>query len=981
MRENRVWSFDPFRLDIGNEQLWHGQEVLRLTRKTFAVLRYLVEHPGQLVTKDEIFAAVWPMTAVGDAVLAVCIRDIRQALGDSPRKPQFIETVYGRGYRFLVPVTVAGDTLARHNAILRSSLAPDTSPPSPICLVGREAEYTQLQQGFKKALHGERQVVFITGEAGIGKTTLIEAFVERVAADEAVWLGHGQCVDQYGAGEAYLPLLEALGRLCRTPGNGYLRPLLQRCAPSWLLQMPALLSAVELETLRHHAYGATQARMLRELAEAVDMLTAERPLVLVLEDLHWSDDATLAWLACVARRQEKARLLIIGTYRPVEARMCAHPVLTVVQELLQHGQGEELRLAYLTEPAVETYLMGRFARPSFLHHLARAIHQRTSGNPLFMVTVVDALVRQGILHEAPEGWALLGTLEEVTARVPESLRQLIEQQLSQISLADQAMLEAASVVGAVFSVAAVAAGMQHEEIDVETRCEALARREQLICARGIETWPDGTITARYGFIHALYHEVLYHRVSSGRRVRLHQRIGIRKEAGYAKRAREIAAELAVHFECGRDARRALQYWQYAGDNMLQRCAHREAIACYQHALDVLQQCPASRDHDQQAIDIHFAIYRAGVPLGAYDRIMTVLREAESLAESLADQGRLGQLCSRLSYACRVMGNYDQAMTYARRGIAIGETLGDGAVQAQAMYRLGQAYRILGDYQRASTCLRHIVHTHQGKAGQDNLYGFPSVFARAQLALCLAERGEFAEGIAHGAEGVRTAEAVNNPFGRIVSYGGIGGLYLRQGAFPDAIRVLDCAFDLCRHWDMLDWFSTIATFLGTAYSLAGHVAAALPLLEQAVEQGRTLGKKAGQAFVMASLGEVYLRAGRAVDALDHARQALELSQAYKERGAQAWSLRLLGEITAQVNPLEVEPSRTHYQQALTLANELGMRPLQAHCHQGLGTLYSQTGASAQARAKLATAMAMYCEMEMTFWLPKTEAVLTAVEGKA
>jgi hypothetical protein len=170
----------------------------------------------------------------------------------------------------------------------------------------------------------------------------------------------------------------------------------------------------------------------------------------------------------------------------------------------------------------------------------------------------------------------------------------------------------------------------------------------------------------------------------------------------------------------------------------------------------------------------------GVPLGAYGHIMAVLREAESLTESLADQGRLGQLCSRLSYACRVTGSYDQAIAYARRGIAIGEMLGDGAVQVQATYRLGQAYRILGDYQRMSTCLRRIVHTHQGGADQDNLYGFPSVFVRAQLALCLAERGEFAEGIAHDVKGVRMAEVVNNPFGRIVSYGGIGGLYLRRG---------------------------------------------------------------------------------------------------------------------------------------------------------------------------------------------------------
>ncbi len=359
--------------------------------------------------------------------------------------------------------------------------------------------------------------------------------------------------------------------------------------------MPALLSAEELASLPTRVHEATQARMLRELAEALDVITAERPLILVLEDLHWSDDSTLAWLAYVARRRGPARLLIIGTYRPVEAMVRTHPVLTAVQELLQHKQAEELQLAYLTEAAVETYLVSRFIRHRFPGHFAQAMHQRTNGNPLFMVTVVDAFIQQGILDERAEGWTLQGALEDVAASVPENLRQLIEQQLLQVSPADQAVLEAASVVGAAFSVAAVAAGIQQEEVDVETRCEALAQRGQFIRSQDTEVWPDGTIAARYGFIHALYQEVLYHRVSSGQRIRLHQRSGQRKEVAYGERANEIATELAVHFRGGRDARRASRYWRHAGDNMLQRHAHHEAIACYDNALDMLQQLPASRD--------------------------------------------------------------------------------------------------------------------------------------------------------------------------------------------------------------------------------------------------------------------------------------------------------------------------------------------------------------------------------------------------
>ncbi len=940
-------------MDLANEHLCRGTEVIRLRPKTFAVLRYLTAHAGQLVTKDELLTMIWPETVVSEAALTVCIGELRQALGDNAKPPTFIETVHRRGYRFKARLTMAMPSEA---AAERDGDSRPFTHSHGMSLVGRDTELNCLNRCLTAALQGERQMVFITGEAGIGKTTLIEAFVERVAADADVWLGRGQCVDQYGVGEAYLPLLEALGRLCRSSGDRF-RPLLYQYALSWLLQMPALLSAEELASLPTRVHEATQARMLRELAEALDVITAERPLILVLEDLHWSDDSTLAWLAYVARRRGSARLLI-------------------VQELLQHKQAEELQLAYLTEAAVETYLVSRFIRHRFPGHFAQAMHQRTNGNPLFMVTVVDALIQQGILDERAEGWTLQGALEDVAASVPENLRQLIEQQLLQVSPADQAVLEAASVVGAAFSVAAVAAGIQQEEVDVETRCEALARRGQFIRSQDTEVWPDGTIAARYGFIHTLYQEVLYHRVSSGQRIRLHQRIGQRKEVAYGERANEIATELAVHFRGGRDARRASRYWRHAGDNMLQRHAHHEAIACYDNALDMLQQLPASRDRDEQVFEMYFAIYRACVPIAAYDRIMAVLREAERLAEDLADQDRLGQLCSRLSYACRVMGDYHQAAAYARRGIAIGKALGNDMIQVYSTYRLGQAYQTLGDYQRASTCFRDIVDGHTGVVSQDNLYGFPSVFARAQLSLCLAERVKFDEGLARGMEAVRIAETVDSPFARIVSYGGLGGLYLRQGAVTDAIRILERALDLCRLWDMLDWFPTIATFLGTGHALAGNIDEAWRRLEQAMEQRQALGNQTDQAFVLIALGEVYLRAGRVTEALDQAREAHDVAHVNQERGTQAWSLWLLGEITSQTQPLVAEPAQTHYQHALGLASELDMRPLQAHCHHGLGELYSRTWQSQQAQAEFACASALYREAKMTFWLRRLEAVINS-----
>ena len=326
------------------------------------------------------------------------------------------------------------------------------------------------------------------------------------------WHSRGQCIEQHGVGEAYLPLLEALGRLGRAPQGSRLMSLLQQQAPSWLLHLPSLVSPEAFEALQRRAGSTTRERMLRELAEAIEVLTVEQPLVLVLEDLHWSDAATLDWLAYVARRREAARLLVLGTYRPVEAIVRQHPVHALTQELRLHGQATEVILSYLSAAAVATYLAQRFGDNALPAALTRVLHQRTNGNPLFLATVVDELVQREVVRHEPTGWTLVGTLDTAVRGVPASLQQLMEQQFAQLSPTEQVLLEAASVAGMEFVAAAVAAGMDVMVDTVEMQCAALARRGQFVQARGSVDWPDGTVTARYGFRHALYRDFLYERV-------------------------------------------------------------------------------------------------------------------------------------------------------------------------------------------------------------------------------------------------------------------------------------------------------------------------------------------------------------------------------------------------------------------------------------------------------------------------------------
>ena len=308
--------------------------VLRPT--PFAILRYLREHPDRLITKEELLEAIWPDTYVSATVLKGYIQQIRKALGDHPREPRFIETIQRRGYRFIARLSTPRPVLSPESRVLSVPPTPNPQSLSPR-LVGRDEELAHLQAWCETAQRGTRQVVFVTGEAGIGKTALVEAFLERLLrhshpdGHSGVWVTYGHCREHFGAGEAYQPVLEALARLCREPDGERCVAILKHYAPTWLGQMPWLLSVTEQEELQRRLMGTTRAQMLREMAEAIEALTTQMTLVLVLEDLHWSDRATLDFLASVAQRQEGARLLLIGTYRPGDVSVTGHPRKNVVR--------------------------------------------------------------------------------------------------------------------------------------------------------------------------------------------------------------------------------------------------------------------------------------------------------------------------------------------------------------------------------------------------------------------------------------------------------------------------------------------------------------------------------------------------------------------------------------------------------------------------------------------------------------------------
>ncbi len=570
--------FGSFRLDTANQCLRHGETRVALTPKAFGVLRYLVEHAGRLVTQDELLEALWPATYVNPAVLRKYILEIRRVLGDRPDTPTFIETLPKRGYQFVAPV-------------MDESVAGTLSTAGAKRIVGREPALAELGGYLSKARRNERQVVFITGEAGIGKTALADECERRARADApGIRIAHGQCVEGYGGLEAYYPVLEALGQLCRGPEGESVVRILAKQAPTWLVQFPALLNSKQRETLERQVLGATRERMLREIGEALETITSEEPLLLVLANLHWADASTIDFISAMARRRDPARLMLIGEYRPTSVESAQHPLDIVKQDLLVHQLCHEIAPKPLKQADVAEYLAIEAGDGVVLEGLAELIYRHTEGNPLYMVAVLEHMQDRDLITVENGRWQINTPLEKIDLEAPEGLRRMIEIQIEGLSEGEQRVLEAATLEGighTRFSVASRAALIDMEPQAFEDICETLCRRHRIVRGAGSVEFPDGTISACYEFVHTLYREVCYRRIAPGRRAQLHTRMGLWAEAHW-ERLDEAAVVMAGHFEEGGDWARAIKYLQLAAETAGRRFEPQQAADILGHALELVK---------------------------------------------------------------------------------------------------------------------------------------------------------------------------------------------------------------------------------------------------------------------------------------------------------------------------------------------------------------------------------------------------------
>lgn len=566
-RARQVFEFPPFALDLASGVLTReGSEVL-LRPKTFAVLAALVQRHGTLVSQESLMAAGWRGASGSAQALKNCIRELRGVLGDSARAPRFIRTTHGRGYRFIADV--AAPAGAATSAAAQASVA----------LVEREEPLAALESNLEKALGGARQLVFVNGEAGVGKSALVDTFIERYCVLPGVIAGRGQCIDQRGTGEAWLPVVDALLDACQRADFDALE-LLRTRAPAWYRRLP---QATERE--RHNPPG--EGSLLLHLDEALAAVAATHPLVLVFEDLQWADGATLELLSMFARRRSAAGVLIIATYRLEGVVGANHPLPGMKQELIVHRKCAEIALQPLSAAGIETFLeqhyMPRQGEPEQWRAFAHRLHARTSGNALFMTEQLKHLVERGCLHRDGGQWVLEQMVDCVLQEMPADLQLFIDEQINRLEASEREVLETASLVGPQFSARLIMDLIDVPRATIEGTCAKLAKRRTMLAFKEVKMLEDGDSVQIFRFLHDLHRESLASRVPPAARTRALRAIAERVEKLYADDTSPVYGELADLFEQCRQYHRAVHYYLLNARQLQRNGAGREARAALARA--------------------------------------------------------------------------------------------------------------------------------------------------------------------------------------------------------------------------------------------------------------------------------------------------------------------------------------------------------------------------------------------------------------
>ena len=835
--------------------------------------------------------------------------------------------------------------------------------------VGRAGELAAIRRAAERARAGHGQAVAVIGEPGVGKSRLFYELAD--SADVREWLILETGSVSLGKANALQPIRDLAMSLFQiderdAPARAEEKvgAALAALDPSLAAIQPAIQSLLDLPVRDPQWAALEPPQRLQHILDGVKLLLVRqsqaRPLLLIFENLHWIDAQTQSFLDSLIESLPAAHILLLVNYRPEYRHSWSNkPYYT------------QLRLTPLPAESAEQLLIGLVGDGTELSPLKRLLIDRSEGNPFFLEESVRTLVEQKVLVGPRGARRLARPLAHV--QVPATVQAILAERIDDLPLEHKRLLQCAAVIGRNLSLPLLRAVAGLAEGDLQ---QGLARMQSGEFLYETNLFPD----IEYTFKHALTQAVAYGSLLQERRRSLHARIVEAMESLYADRLSERVDTLAHHAVQGAVWDKAVAYLRQAGRRAQERSASREAIAFFEQALSSLAQLPERRETIEQAIDIRLDLRLALVPLAEREMISQHLTTAEALARSLGDRRRLAWIAYSTAHYHYMSHDQERAVEAGQRALDLGGGA-DFALEVAVNMVLGYALHTMGEFRPAVAVLRKNIEALHGDLVTERfgLNVVPAVTCRERLVRCLAETGEFQEAIARGEEGLRLAEAVDQPLSLTQMCLGLGHLYLRKGDLGRALPVLERGMAEGRRWQISLLVATLISGVGHAYMLLGRLDEGMPLLEEGYRIAEDRQAMLGHPLRILWLADGQLLAGRRDSALSHATRALELSRAHNERALSAWALHELGEIAAAGASPDVAAAEESYRQAIAAADVLGMRPLIAHCRLGLGKLYHRSGREGAAAENLAAAAALFRELEMGFWARRTSEALGQTRG--
>jgi class 3 adenylate cyclase/tetratricopeptide (TPR) repeat protein len=833
--------------------------------------------------------------------------------------------------------------------------------------VGRDAELVQLRRALEQVAAGHGQVVAVLGGPGVGKSRLAWELTRRQRT--AGWTVMEAGSVSYGRTTSYLPVIELLRASCRIEARDDARVVREKLIGRVLgldrtldSTLPAFLSLLDLDpeddVWRAMDGSQRRRRTLEALKHLVVRESQVQPLLLVFEDLHWIDEATQALLDSLVESLPATRILLLVNYRPEYRHQWA-----------SRSYYTQIQLDALPPESVDELLHALLGEDRSLQRLKVQLVDRTGGNPFFVEECVRALIETGALAGGPGAYRLTRDLAEI--RIPGTVQSVLAARIDRLPAEDKRLLQVAAVIGKDVPSALLETVASPEGLDLR-RCLAHLQEAELVYEAHLFPEPE------YTFKHALTHEVAYGSLLQERRRALHGRIVSALERLHAGNLVEQVERLAHHAVRGASWEQALTYCTAAGAKAMGRSVYREATEWHEQALQALTHLPETRDRLEQSVDLRLLLRNSLQPDGELQRLLDHLSKAEAVLERLGDQRRQSWLWGCQAACCWLLGEHERGIEAGHRAVGAAVAVGDPHLIVAARWNLSLVYWGHGDYRRGVDCVleNHAALEAGALSGVDLsiTYGgttHPAVGNPGNAAWYLAELGEFTRAEALGQEAVRKGEALQHLYSLTLALFHLGGAYVRWGDVPRAVAALERSRQLAETEDYRFYVPWASARLGAAYLLAGRVEESLALLRRTVEVDAARTAQAEVSLWCGWLAEAYLASGQPAEADALAGRALDLAISHGERGNQGWALRLHAVLATRRAVPDLDAAKTFYQQALVLADELGMRPLVAHCHTGLAKLDRRTGNRKHADEHFTIATTMYRDMDMRFWLQQAE----------